>query len=309
MAKTTRMSIEEKVSKILDFLSKQNRPFKVKSFPSVPGMTKSQIESALKDIEDNDTTNLEKVGVSKYIWSFPADEGVRVRTQMEATHKCKTEIEEELAIIQTAIEKAKADREGASDNYDEQYEDLKRMRQEVEQVDAQILNVEERDPQKILETHEKTVEHVEILNELVYSITQFFRYMKKERPDIKKEDLMKQIGYTEADLEYYDIEEKHLEKMEDYTNQMSQIEKSRTLGDEPTKLQATNETQSQTQEEESELDEVDEPEMDEPEMDEEEPEVDEEEPEVDEEELEVEEKQEVDQIDEAEKAEKGEFLW
>jgi seryl-tRNA synthetase len=156
----------------------------------------------LQTLVDDDLVHQEKIGISNYFWSFPAEATVQIESQRkraEAELVNAKALQEELA---TKVEQAKQGKQ-ASQQRAEKMAEMRALQLKLQQLQQELVQYKENDPETVEAYRQATVVCKEAANRWLDNLFSMKSWAKRQFPNNDEElnKFFQEQGLTDT-LEY-----------------------------------------------------------------------------------------------------------
>eukprot|EP00308_Calcidiscus_leptoporus_P013239 CAMPEP_0119363820 /NCGR_PEP_ID=MMETSP1334-20130426/10741_1 /TAXON_ID=127549 /ORGANISM="Calcidiscus leptoporus, Strain RCC1130" /LENGTH=208 /DNA_ID=CAMNT_0007379367 /DNA_START=16 /DNA_END=642 /DNA_ORIENTATION=- len=141
------VSAEEKRTRLLEMFTKSGAVFTLKDVEkgaSSVGIMSQAVKDVLKQLTDDDFVREEKVGISTYYWSFPAEAATKRRNELQSLKRERALLEQQVDEARTTLreqqQNAEQQKESPSDQrlLREAEEAVAALRSELEATKTQV---------------------------------------------------------------------------------------------------------------------------------------------------------------------------
>lgn len=167
-AKKGGLSFDEKKERTLDFLRKSNTIFQLKELESILPKAEKVVSQSVKEVIETLVSEYlaktEQVGSSKYIWSFPIDEDIRLTNRLDGLtaelDRIKAKNEKLDQDISLGLDEIKKENNCTPKEYEKAVQNDAVLSREISELNLEIGRLKERS-QTILEDRLKMIDKYE----------------------------------------------------------------------------------------------------------------------------------------------------
>ncbi|XP_049646137.1 meiotic nuclear division protein 1 homolog [Suncus etruscus] len=154
MSKKKGLSVEEKRTRMMEIFFETKDVFQLKDMekiaPKEKGITAMSVKEVLQSLVDDGMVDCERIGTSNYYWAFPSKALHARKRKLEVLESQLSEGNQKHANLQKSIEKAKIGRHDTEERA-VLAEELSSLRNQKEQLKAEVEKYRECDPQVVEE--------------------------------------------------------------------------------------------------------------------------------------------------------------
>ncbi|XP_041043231.1 meiotic nuclear division protein 1 homolog [Carcharodon carcharias] len=154
MSKKKGLSIEEKRTRMMEIFFETKGVFQLKDLekiaPKEKGITSMSVKEVLQSLVDDGMVDTDRIGTSNYFWAFPSKALHIRKRKLEQLESQLVEGTQKKESLQRSIEKAKVGRQN-TDSRAAMLKELEGLRQERNQLKAELEKYQECDPEVIEE--------------------------------------------------------------------------------------------------------------------------------------------------------------
>ncbi|XP_062055448.1 meiotic nuclear division protein 1 homolog isoform X3 [Lepus europaeus] len=156
MSKKKGLSAEEKRTRMMEIFFETKDVFQLKDMekiaPKEKGITAMSVKDVLQSLVDDGMVDCERIGTSNYYWAFPSKALHTRKRKVEVLESQLSEGNQKYANLQKNIEKAKIGRHETEERA-RIAKELSSLREERDQLKAEVEKYKECDPQVVEEIH------------------------------------------------------------------------------------------------------------------------------------------------------------
>ena len=190
------MSKEEKRKKLLELFHESKEVFTLKEVEKdatkKKGIVQKTVEEVLKDATDEGLVNSEKIGTSVYFWSFPSEEYMKKKVEVDNLTKQKEEFIKTIEEMNAENEKLKKER-GEEDGRESKIEELDQLKKRSDELKRQLDLYKDNDPEfldKVAQQNEKAKDAVNRWTDAIFALKNY----AKDRVQVEEAVLNKNLG-------------------------------------------------------------------------------------------------------------------
>ncbi|XP_078397723.1 meiotic nuclear division protein 1 homolog [Cetorhinus maximus] len=154
MSKKKGLSIDEKRTRMMEIFFETKGVFQLKDLekiaPKEKGITSMSVKEVLQSLVDDGMVDTDRIGTSNYFWAFPSKALHIRKRKLEQLESQLIEGTQKKESLQRSIEKAKVGRQN-TDSRAAMLKELEGLRQERNQLKAELEKYQECDPEVIEE--------------------------------------------------------------------------------------------------------------------------------------------------------------
>ncbi|XP_004066009.3 meiotic nuclear division protein 1 homolog [Oryzias latipes] len=152
MSKKKGLSLEEKRTRMMEIFFESKDVFQLKDIekiaPKSKGIAPMTVKDVLQSLVDDNMVDCERVGTSNYYWAFPSKALNARKHKLEELQKQLSDAKQRKATLQKVVEKAKVGRQDTKER-SSLLKELKALREERAQLQAELDQYRECDPQVV----------------------------------------------------------------------------------------------------------------------------------------------------------------
>lgn len=151
MSKKRGLSLEDKRDKVLEVFHQSADVFVLKDVEKLAakkGVVLQSVKEVLQSLVDDDLVHSEKIGISNYFWSFPAEASTKIVNDLARTKETLAAVRKRRADAAAAVEAAKAGKEDTEDRARLAAE-IKRLQGLVQEQAAELQAFADSDPETV----------------------------------------------------------------------------------------------------------------------------------------------------------------
>ncbi|KAM7010222.1 meiotic nuclear division protein 1 homolog [Tautogolabrus adspersus] len=160
MSKKKGLSLEEKRTRMMEIFFETKDVFQLKDIekiaPKQKGIAPMTVKDVLQSLVDDNMVDCERVGTSNYYWAFPSKALNARKHKLDELKKQDSEAKQRKVSLEKAVEKAKLGREDTKER-SSQLKELKALREEKTQLQAELEKYQECDPGVVEEIRKTNV--------------------------------------------------------------------------------------------------------------------------------------------------------
>lgn len=188
---------------MLDLLYEKQDFFQLRELerlgPKEKGVVSQSVKEVIQSLVDDGLVDTDKIGTSVYFWAFPS-KGVSVRqNKLNSLEQKLTEVRQKRRQLDQQLAEAAVGREECKDR-EALLRDLAARRQQVSQLDAELLQYKDCDPAALEELRQQTHVATEAANRWTDNIFNIKTWCKRKFA-MEESQIDKQFGIPE-DFDY-----------------------------------------------------------------------------------------------------------
>ncbi|XP_069834812.1 meiotic nuclear division protein 1 homolog [Dendropsophus ebraccatus] len=205
MSKKRGLSVDEKRTKMMEIFFETRDVFQLKDLekiaPKQKGITSMSVKDVLQSLVDDGMVDSERIGTSNYFWAFPS-KALHVRKRkLETLESQFSESSQKKKQLDQSVQKAKVGRQDTEERT-RLAEELASLRQQREQLTAELEKYKECDPDvidEIRKTNQVAKEAVNRWTDNIFSVKSW----AKKKFGFEESKIDKTFGIPE-ELDYID---------------------------------------------------------------------------------------------------------
>ncbi|GBF93477.1 hypothetical protein Rsub_06610 [Raphidocelis subcapitata] len=151
MSKKRGLSLEEKRDKVLEVFLESADVFLLKDVEKIAsrrGVVLQSVKEVLQSLVDDDLVHCEKIGISNFFWSFPAEASTKISSDIQRTKEQLAAAQARRAEVAAAVEAAKEGKEDSDDRAALAAE-AQRLQALLAEQDAELRQYQDSDPEAV----------------------------------------------------------------------------------------------------------------------------------------------------------------
>ncbi|XP_048797610.1 meiotic nuclear division protein 1 homolog isoform X2 [Lagopus muta] len=205
MSKKKGLSFEEKRARMMEIFFETKDVFQLKDIEKIAskdkGITSMSVKEVLQSLVDDGMVDTDRIGTSNYFWAFPSKALHARKRKLEELQTQFAETSQKKEILQKGIEKSKIGRENTAER-EALVKELAALRQEKEQLKAEIEKYRECDPDVVEEMRQTSKVAKEAANRWTDNIFAIKSWAKRKF-GFEESRIDKSFGIPE-DFDYID---------------------------------------------------------------------------------------------------------
>ncbi|XP_042685756.1 meiotic nuclear division protein 1 homolog isoform X1 [Centrocercus urophasianus] len=205
MSKKKGLSFEEKRARMMEIFFETKDVFQLKDIEKIAskdkGITSMSVKEVLQSLVDDGMVDTDRIGTSNYFWAFPSKALHARKRKLEELQTQFAETSQKKEILQKGIEKSKIGRENTAERA-ALVKELAALRQEKEQLRAEIEKYRECDPDVVEEMRQTSKVAKEAANRWTDNIFAIKSWAKRKF-GFEESRIDKSFGIPE-DFDYID---------------------------------------------------------------------------------------------------------
>ncbi|XP_042726523.1 meiotic nuclear division protein 1 homolog [Lagopus leucura] len=205
MSKKKGLSFEEKRARMMEIFFETKDVFQLKDIEKIAskdkGITSMSVKEVLQSLVDDGMVDTDRIGTSNYFWAFPSKALHARKRKLEELQTQFAETNQKKEILQKGIEKSKIGRENTAER-EALVKELAALRQEKEQLRAEIEKYRECDPDVVEEMRQTSKVAKEAANRWTDNIFAIKSWAKRKF-GFEESRIDKSFGIPE-DFDYID---------------------------------------------------------------------------------------------------------
>lgn len=197
-----KMSADDKKSTILKIFHESKRPFTLKEIEKLAakaGVVQNTVKDILKELTDENLVDMDKIGSTNWFWSFPSKEAVQLRNQVNALKEKKAILEAEITQLRER-ENELARQRPETETRKRKLEELEKLKTKKVQLDAQLKEARENDPEEALKLQLSLKEAKAAAERWTDNTWAMMDYLRRKF-GVSKQEAARQLGIND-DFDY-----------------------------------------------------------------------------------------------------------
>jgi hypothetical protein len=205
MSKRKGLSVDEKRERMLEIFHESADVFVLKDIEKLSakkGIISQTVKEVLQTLVDDDLVHQEKIGISNYFWSFPAEATVKIEAERKKAEADLASAKVLLEELGAKVEQAKQGKQSTQQRSDKMAA-MRQLQLKLQKLQQELEQYKENDPETVEACRQATVVSKEAANRWLDNLWSMKSWCKKQFPNNEEElnKFFQEQGLTDS-MEY-----------------------------------------------------------------------------------------------------------